>query len=606
MLNFLLVLGVVCFSLGLVWLIKLIWLRPFNINHFFERIMLQYALKDPELLSHIGILEKFGLSFHNRKLSNSSISFQLKLYSMVDRNLNLLRSYKDSKLSEQQKLSKSIMDWYLTDQGSSKKFMYHNYPLEQCFGIQNQLPSFMTSTHRISSKKDTENYIIRLSKFPQKLDQVIDGLKVREEKGIIPPKFVIQKVLEEMIAFTSHKPIDHFLYIYVEEKLEKLRNISSETKRNLLNRTAKEISDSVYPSYNRLISYFRYLEEKSNNEDGVWKLPDGDNYYKHLLRHYTTTDLTPEEIHNIGLNQVDEIQKDMRTTLGNLGYNGKSILEHMKEIGQDERFIYPDNDNGRSQALLDYQAIIDEIDNNLNNIFDIRPKVGVRVERIPTFKEKTAPGAYYMRPSMDGSRPGIFYANLLHLPKKYDMATLSYHEAIPGHHFQLAIQQELKGVPTFRKLVPFTAYAEGWALYAEKLAGEQGFFKDQYSFLGYLQSELFRAVRLVVDTGIHHKRWTREEAIDYMIENTGMAPNQVVPEIERYIVMPGQACSYKIGQLQILRLRSLAREKLGETFDIKEFHNVILKNGAMPLSILEKVVIEYIDSAQRMQKEVIV
>jgi uncharacterized protein (DUF885 family) len=268
----------------------------------------------------------------------------------------------------------------------------------------------------------------------------------------------------------------------------------------------------------------------------------------------------------------------------------------MKQVSEDPKFYYPDTDQGREQILKDYQEIIDEINRGIDSAFNIRPKMGVEVKRIPEFKEKTSPGAYYEPPALDGSRPGAFYANLYDIKAtpKYSMRTLAYHEAIPGHHFQIAIQQELEDIPMFRKFAPFTAYVEGWALYAEYLAWEMGFQSNPMDNLGRLQAELFRAVRLVVDTGIHAKRWTREQAIDYMLKNTGMAESDVIAEIERYIVMPGQATAYKVGMLKILELREKAKTELGDQFDLAEFHDVILKNGALPLDILERLVNQYI------------
>jgi uncharacterized protein (DUF885 family) len=354
----------------------------------------------------------------------------------------------------------------------------------------------------------------------------------------------------------------------------------------------------VYPAYRKVITYFEELESLATDEDGVWKLPDGEAYYALKLRSFTSTDHTPNEIHEIGKSEVDRIEVLMRKTLDELGHEGKTIVEHMDELSRSPDQLYENNDESRERALQDYQIMIDHIEENLEHLFDVRPKSSVKVERVPEFREATAPGAYYMIPSMDGSRPGVFYANLRDMNEvpKYSMQTLAYHEAIPGHHFQLAIAQELKGIPTFRKLVPFTAYGEGWALYAEKLAYENGFFEDPYSRLGYLESELFRAVRLVVDTGIHHKRWSREKAIAYMREHIGQPIESITTEVERYIVFPGQACAYKMGELKIVELRERVKSKLGDYFDIRDFHNVILQKGSMPLEILEKRVDIYIDS----------
>jgi uncharacterized protein (DUF885 family) len=281
-----------------------------------------------------------------------------------------------------------------------------------------------------------------------------------------------------------------------------------------------------------------------------------------------------------------------------LGYQGvKNAPKKLAEFTREERFLYPNTDEGRAAALAEYQRILDEIDATLDPYFSTRPKSGLKVERVPEFREKTSAGAYYQMGDLAGKRPGVFFANLRDMSEvhKFGMKTLAYHEGIPGHHFQLAIAQELKGVPFFRRLVPFTAYAEGWALYAEKLARELGMYRDDpFSELGYLDSELFRAVRLVVDTGIHFKRWTREQAIEYMEAHTASAHDSVVSEIERYIVMPGQACAYKIGEIKMVELREKAKWELGEKFDLRKFHEVVLKNGSMPLSLLEQVVDDHI------------
>ncbi|HEY7160445.1 MAG TPA: DUF885 domain-containing protein, partial [Acidobacteriota bacterium] len=383
-----------------------------------------------------------------------------------------------------------------------------------------------------------------------------------------------------------------------DEKLKKLSDVSDSDKSKLYGDVEQQITNTVYPAYKKLIAYFEQLEPKATTDDGVWKLPDGDAYYRYMLKSNTTTNMTPEQVHDLGLKEVDRIHSEMRSILDSVGLTGETISQRMNELRTDPRFQYPATDQGRQQCIGDYQKIIDEVDHGITKVFDIRPKLGVKVERVPTFKEAGSSGAYYEPPSMDGVRPGVFFANLRDLKEvpKWSMRTLAYHEAIPGHHFQIGIQQELKGVPTFRKVLPFTAYIEGWALYAERLAWEEGFEKDPYSDLGRLQDELLRATRLVCDTGIHYKHWTREQAIQYMKDNTGIGELEITSEVERYIVSPGQACAYKVGQLKILELREKAKTELGNRFNIKDFHNVVLKNGAMPLEILEQQVDRYIQS----------
>jgi uncharacterized protein (DUF885 family) len=483
------------------------------------------------------------------------------------------------------------------------------------FGVQSNLPSMMESSHRLEDESDIEAYITRLSKFGTKFEQVLEGLKIREEKGIIPPKFVIDRVISEMSGFTGQKenteinlevtnedPITtNILYSNFETKVDKLDELTDKQKEDYKKQVEKEIGTTVFGAYNSLINYFAGLKEKATDEDGVWKFPDGENFYQYQLKQNTTTDYTPEEVHQIGLSEVARIKQEMWDILISEGYTDTTqvIGEVIQAVNKEDRFLFQNNDEGRKEVIARYNEILDEISGGLDDAFDVRPKAALEVKRVPEFKEEGSAGAYYQRPAMDGSRGGIFYANLRDVSEtiKFGMKTLAYHEGIPGHHFQIAIQAELEGMPIFRTIGLFTAYIEGWALYTERLAWELGFYDDDpFGNLGRLQAEMFRAVRLVVDTGIHYKKWTRDEAITYMVENTGMTTGEVVTEIERYIVMPGQACAYKIGMMKILELREKAKTQMGNAFDLKQFHNVVLKNGAVPLTILEELIDEYIQN----------
>ncbi len=586
----------------LIWLIySSIWGKPASIKILFERYFLKMAIKSPELLSQLGLLEKFEFQKHNSRLDNASVDFQEKLMGETKRDLKYLRSYNISQLPQDQQLSARIMEWFMDDTVRGEPFLFHDYPLNQMFGVQSQYPTIMTTIHRVENIRGAKAYIERLKRVTVKFNQVLEGLKLRESKGVIPPKFVIRRVLTEMKEFIAVKPRENVLYTVFAEKLKKVK-AETGRKKDLLSAAQKAISEQVYPAYLLFIDNFTELEKKASDEDGVWKLPKGEKYYAAMLRTSTTTDYSPEKVHTIGLAEVRRIEGEMNANLKKLGLKFSNPSAALDSLSREKKFLYPNTDVGRKQVLKDYQEMIDHIDKNLGDLFDKRPKVGVQVERVPAYREKTSAAAYYHIPSMDGKRPGVFFANLRDLKEvpKWSMKTLAYHEAIPGHHFQLALAMEIKKVPTFRKILPFTAYLEGWALYAEKLARENGFMGDPYSDLGYLQSEILRAVRLVVDTGIHYKKWTRKQAIEYMLKHTGMPEPSIVSEVERYIVMPGQACSYKIGELKILELRAKAQKALGSKFDIKKFHNVILQNGAMPLSVLETLVDKYIKT----QKEV--
>ena len=582
----------------LVWfVVSLIWGKPWHINLLYARSFLRLALESPELLTMLGLLEKFGLHGHNAKLADASIEFETKQFKQIRHDLQVLRSYPRTSQSKALLLSTDVMDWFLDDQLRGEPFRFHNYPLNQMFGIQSELPNFMLTLHPVVSKLEASNYIKRLGRFGVKFEQVMEGLRLREQKGIIPPKFVIRRLLDEMTAFVGQPARENPLYTVFKDKLARL-NLPAADQERLLAAAEAEIQGVVYPAYQQFIAYFTGLEAKAMADDGVWKFSDGEAFYAHALRSSTTLELSPQQVHETGLQEVTRIESEMVAILKELGYSDvENAPKKLQEFAKEERFLFPNTDEGRAAALAEYQRILDHASANLDPLFDIRPQAKLNVERVPEFREKTSPGAYYQPADMGGGRPGVFYANLRDMNEvsRFGMKTLSYHEGIPGHHFQIAIAMELRGLPFFRRLVPFTVYAEGWALYAEKLARQNGFYKDDpYGELGCLDAELFRAVRLVVDTGIHYKRWTREQAIQYMQEHTGSALESIISEVERYIVMPGQACAYKIGELKMIELRDRARQALGPKFDIRQFHNLVLKNGSLPLSLLERVVDDYI------------
>ncbi|MFB2636581.1 DUF885 family protein [Shewanella bicestrii] len=570
--------------------------KPFFFRAFLDRSMVKMAFESPETLTSLGFLESVGITGHNALLDDDSPAVMDKTFTQVRALRDTLLSYQDTDLDDNQRISKDIA-LYLADFAlASEPYRYHNYPVNQLFGVQNGYPSFMQAQHQVHSVEDAENYLSRLIAVKIKFGQTLEGLKLREAKGIIPPKFVIQRVLTEMNDFINAPVEDNILYSSFKTKLADTQ-ISVNEQARLLAQAKANIESDVKPAYRLFIDYFTALQAKAGTDDGYWALPNGDVAYEQLLKFFTTTNYSADEIHAKGLAEVSRIQDEIMTILAAQGYDtSQGFSVAIEALAADPKFYYEDSDAGRAQILVDYQKILDEVNAGLDNAFRIRPKAGMEVVRIPEFKEKTAPGAYYQQPAIDGSRPGRFYANLFDIKAtpKYGMRTLAYHEGIPGHHFQIAVAMELEGQPLIRKMAPFTAYIEGWALYSERLAWELGFQQDPFDNIGRLQAELFRAVRLVVDTGIHHSRWTREQAIDYMKQNTGMSDRDVTAEIERYIVMPGQATAYKVGMMKILELREKAKQALGDKFDLRDFHDVVLKNGAVPLDILEKLVDRYI------------
>ncbi|HWY41282.1 MAG TPA: DUF885 domain-containing protein [Chthoniobacterales bacterium] len=581
-----------------IFLINLIWFRPWSLNLFYEKVLLETAFSEPELLTQLGLVEQFGITGHSGKLSDESPAHQQMVIDRWKKDLEQLHEYPLDKQTPSQKLSTHVLDWFLKDQVEGEKWQFHNYPVNQLFGVQNQYPEFMANTHRLFSQQDCEYYLMRLDTLPTKFDQALEGLRLREQKQIIPPRFVVEEVLKEMTDFIAKPPAENILATSFKERAAKINKLMDQQRADFQKRVEAEIASQVYPAYRKLIAYFQELLPKTTTDDGVWKLPDGDAFYAYVLRSNTTTNMPPNDVHELGLREVTRIEAEMRALLDANGFAGQPIPAALDKLSKDPRFLNSNDDKGRAEALAEYKRLIDRaVEESKAHLFYIAPKAQIDIRRVEPFKEATASGAYYQGGAMDGSRPGIFYANLRDMNEvpKWSMPTLAYHEGVPGHHWQISIAQELKGVPQFRKVIPFTAYAEGWALYCEWLAKQVGWYdNDPFGDLGRLRDEQLRAVRLVVDTGIHAKHWTREQAITYMRDKTGIGEKEVKAEIERYIVNPGQACAYKVGMMKIQELRARAQQELGEKFDLREFHDTLLKNGALPLEILDEQVNDYI------------
>ncbi len=583
-----------------LFVIPTVWGRPWSIEHFYARVFAEFVLERPMLLSRLRLLEPWGLDFHSDELDDFSVAFQHQSAEQTREALRVLRSYDRATQTPGQQLSTDVLDWFLEVRSEGEHFQFHDYPVNQMSGVQSSLPDFMLNVHQIHSPRDAENYRRRLAGFGVAFDQLVEGLRYRESRGVVPPRFVLLRVREEIRGFLEPEPREHVLHTRFRERLAGVESLDEEAREALLEAVGVEIEASVYPAYRRLDDELARLESVATTDDGAWKLPDGDAYYAWALRLHTTTRLSADEIHRLGIAELERIQRELAAILRAEGFAADDLAATIRSLAHDPRFRYPDTDDGRAQILADYRSIVDDAQNRLPDLFGVLPRAPVAVERVPLFKQAGAPLAYYQPPPFDGSLPGVFYANLRSVSEnqRFRMRTLTYHESLPGHHLQIAIAMELDGVPFFRRVLPFTAFSEGWALYAERLAGEQGFHPTPWDELGMLIDEAFRAVRLVVDTGIHAKRWTREQASEFLEANTGKPRSEVVAEVERYIVLPGQACAYKVGQLRILELREQARRALGTGFELRAFHDVVLGGGSLPLEILERVVDDWI-AAQR-------
>ena len=539
--------------------------------------------RDPETVLELGLAQAFGTP--TDQLTDISDAYIRQTQTLESDVLSLLQQYDRSTLTIEQQLNYDIYAWYLDDKVKGHKFMYDDYPINPTvFSVHLDLLQFFTDLRPLTNLQEAQDYIACLGQVETKFDQLIDGLQRREENQVMLPGFLVGWIIGDLNGIATSSA--HFTPYYTafDTKINALTNVSEAEKATLLTAAEDAINTSVIPAYQALVSYFEHLQGVTTNDAGVWKFPNGEAYYSYALSHYTSTDLTADQIQELGLQQLERIHSEMGKIFDELGYpQDESLPQLYRRVVNDSGAYSGD------EIVRGYEDIITNVDQNISSAFDLRPSIGVIVVGGPT-------GGYYMPPAVDGSRPGMFYAEDTGVQPKYSMPSLAYHEAIPGHHFQISIAQQLD-LPSFRRASDFTAYVEGWALYAERLVSELGLYdNDMYGDLGRLQAEAFRAARLVVDTGMHAKRWTFDQAVDFMVENTGMSENAVQREVSRYICLPGQATAYYIGYTRILEARQRVMNELGDQFDLKEFHNILLGSGAMPLDILDQVITSYIQS----------
>ena len=568
-----------------------------SLDKFLDESVLEPILDSPQTLTSLGLHQLDFLTNHNENLDDYSVEKSELDHEKFLVYYEKLNNFDETKLPDSAKLNLEVAKFAANiEKRGFENFRYYMGPFIQFYGTHLSFVNFMTDTHKLVSEKDAEDYIKRISKIPDAIEQLMVFEKRRAEAGIYSPKFVYEKTLLQLTSLIETPTDQHPLFITFRDASESM-DLENDKRENML-LILKDNIEKFKSSYARLKIL---VEENSNNArefDGVWSLPNGDDYYKHRLQIFTTTDLTADEIHNLGLQMVEEIQSEIKRILSDEGYDvNRPLADLFVELNNDPRFLFEDSDKGREAILEEYRRINDETYAMLPNYFNELPKAKVVVKRVPIFSEKSAAGGYYQGSSLDGSRPAAWYANLydINATQTFKMPALSFHEAVPGHHLQIALNQENQNQTLWNKFGYRTsAFSEGWALYAERLAVEAGLIKDPYEMIGSLQSELFRAARLVVDTGLHSKKWTREEAIIYMMDNAGEVRSESESEIERYIVWPGQATSYMIGRIKIMELRERAKTELGNRFDIKDFHSVVLMNGILPLTVLEALVDQYI------------
>lgn len=557
-------------------------------NSYLDRKFDEGLHRNPEFASSL------GYRYHYDQWTDRSFENARKELKESEAVLDSMKRFNQSELDSACLLSYKLYEEEVKNSREAIKWEGYSYELTQMGGVVTDMPAFLINVHSVDSMRDAEDYLGRLRNYYKPFRQTMDNLRISKNKGITPPAFTLTYVKEslESLITSLQNSENNDLLIDFKAKVNKLSNISQEQKAGYIKTAKTLLRDSVLSAHIEMLSFWNEYSKSITQSHGAWSLPKGEEYYKYCLKDNTTLDLSPEEVYKTGLEEVARIHNEMRVIMKKVKYKNDSLQSFFNFVRNDAQFQYPDNDAGRKALLADATRYFDETNKRLPEIFNIKPKAPCVVMAVEKFREKSVGGAFYENPTLDGKRPGRYYVNLYSMKDnpKYQLEALTAHEAIPGHHMQIAIAQELTNVPNFRKHGGNTAYIEGWALYSELLNKELGYYQDPYSDFGRLSMEIFRAARLVVDVGIHYKKWSREQAIDYFMKNTANAEGDIKHEIERYFIWPGQATGYKIGMIKIMELREKSKKKLGSKFDIRKFHDVILKNGSVPLNILEELV----------------
>ena len=564
-----------------------------NIDALFDEFTADWVRSDPDLATSLRYFSGEEQTRLERQMTPQTRAWRLDRIRRARDGVRRLQRFDPAKLTDAQRISADLMRWQLEGVVQGEPFLDYRFPLEQFGGANVDLVESLTLRHPLTSGKDAENYLARLDQVADRMNEAVAEAETLAAKNMIPPRFILESTLKSMRTFTAGAPDQNPLASAFYDRLATIGSITAEQRTAYRARAAKIVGSEVYPAWTRAIALLDSLAPKATNDAGLWRLPGGDAAYAYALKRFTTTDLTPEQIHKIGLEQVARIEGEMDGILKKLGRTEGSVRERMVKLKADLTYPDPTSDASRAAIMRDIDTYIAGALEGSRKLFDKQPATPVIAQPFPRFREASA-AANYNRAPLDRSRAAIFQMPLRpERMTKLGLRTLVYHETVPGHHFQIALEQENTGLPRFRQaraLGGISALSEGWALYGEKLVAEEGWYEgDPEGLLGQLDAQLFRARRLVVDTGLHAKRWTRQQAIDYGLEAS---------EVERYVVNPGQACAYMIGQLRILELRDRARQALGDKFSLREFHNVVLGSGTVPLDILTKEVDRYIARAR--------
>jgi len=573
------------------------WFTPVGVNNYINKVTFQLAIDSPELLTYLGAIDNTPLDFHSGKLADYTREEEERSIAKLRDARAGLDAYGPEGLAGQELLTWKIAAWFFDDLLRQAELRYSGYRVNQISGVTVNMPQFLTDTHVIKNEKSVRRYLSRLREFGRVLRETHARVIDDRENGVIPPDFVIEKALVGMNKFIEGGADNSPLVTTLGPKLDELEDVDENAAAAFINEATQLVSSEVIPGYEAIIGLFESMLPEATHDAGIWRLPNGEAIYAANLRSNTTTQYSPEEIHATGLAEVDRIEGEMLDILDSQGVMGDSFAERIRVLMDDPAHQFPNTDEGRAEMIAYLEAFDQKVMAIAADYFVTIPPQPLEIVRVPEYSQDSSPGGYYNGPALDGSRPGRFYINQKDTADnpRWTLPTLMIHEGSPGHHFQISTSQLIEGVPLLRRLSPFNAFSEGWALYSERIAKtDMGLYDDDpLGDLGRLQAEMFRAVRLVVDTGMHAKRWSREQAIQYMTAKTGMTNEEVTREIERYVVWPGQATAYKTGQLALLEMREDTEDALGERFSLRDFHEAVLMNGAMPLDILKETMADW-------------
>jgi uncharacterized protein (DUF885 family) len=566
--------------------------QPRAIDDFFRTFAAEWVRGNPNQAVSTRYLSGPEQEPLEREVTPVSAEWQRGRIRLAGRGLAELRQFERATLAVPQRTAAELLDWQLDTVVRGEPYLDYVFPLEQFGGANVSLVTTLTVSHPVRSVRDADNYVTRLAQVGARMAEAVGEARRLEGAGVMPPRFILRATIAQMRRFIAPAPAQNPFVTTLGERLADVADLPLDRRASLVAEAARLVESRVYPAWGSAIAFLEGQTARASDDAGLWRFPRGADAYAYHLRRHTTTTLTADEIHAIGLREVARIEAEMDGIFRRLGRAEGSLNARIERLRAD--LAYPLDPQGRAAVMADIDRILRDAQGRAALLFDRPPRAPVTAQPFPPFREATA-AASYSAPPLDGSRPGIFQIPLR--PERmtaFGLRTLVYHETIPGHHFQVALDLENTGQPLFRRVRLFggiTALTEGWALYAERLAAESGWYEgDPQGQLGYLDAQLFRARRLVVDTGLHAKRWTREQAIAYGIEAS---------EVERYVVNPGQACAYMIGQLRLIELREKTRRALGDRFSLKDFHNAALTAGTLPLDMLEREVDAYIQRAQR-------